>query len=169
MTATSTTGAPPAHHVAPRPSPVPPRMVADSPITLLGIRDTPLSLDEVHAAVGTRAAGGTALFIGTVRDHDGGRDGVTALHYSAHPQALEQLRRVAEEVCAAFPVLALAAVHRVGTLRVTDTAVIVAVSCAHRGDAFDAARRMIDDLKHTVAIWKHQDFADGTAEWVGTC
>ncbi len=141
---------------------------AADPIRLLALRETPLSLDEVHAAVGDAYAGGTALFVGTVRDHDGGRP-VTALEYSAHPSAEQELRRVAEKVVADFPVVALAAVHRVGRLQVTDAAVIVAVSCAHRGEAFEACRRLIDDLKHTVPIWKHQHFADGTEEWVASC
>ncbi|WP_354642243.1 molybdenum cofactor biosynthesis protein MoaE [Kitasatospora camelliae] len=140
------------------------------PIRLLAIRDTPLSLDEVYDAVGDDAAGGTTLFVGTVRDHDGGKS-VAALEYSAHPTAEKELRRIAEKVCADFPVRALAAVHRVGRLAITDKAVIVAVSCAHRGEAFEAARRLIDDLKHQVPIWKHQVFTDGEEEWVGagTC
>ncbi|WP_243437980.1 molybdenum cofactor biosynthesis protein MoaE [Streptomyces sp. FH025] len=136
------------------------------PIRLLAIRDTPLSLDEVYEAVGDDAAGGTTVFVGTVRDHDGGKS-VSALEYSCHPAAEQELRRVAEKVVADFPVLALAAVHRVGRLEITDKAVIVAVSCAHRGEAFAAARRLIDDLKHEVPIWKHQVFADGEEEWVG--
>ncbi|WP_410170122.1 molybdenum cofactor biosynthesis protein MoaE [Actinacidiphila bryophytorum] len=138
------------------------------PIRLLAVRDTPLSLDEVFTAVGDDAAGGTALFVGTVRDHDGhGGAEVTGLAYSAHPSAEQELRRVAEKVAADFPVRALAAVHRVGDLRVGDLAVIVAVSCPHRGEAFAASRRLIDDLKSEVPIWKHQTFADGTEEWVG--
>ncbi|TDU04321.1 molybdopterin synthase subunit MoaE [Streptomyces sp. 846.5] len=141
---------------------------AADPIRLLALRETPLSLDEVHAAVADTHAGGTALFVGTVRDHDGGRN-VTALEYSAHPSAEQELRRVAEKVVADFPVVALAAVHRVGRLEVTEAAVIVAVSCAHRGEAFEACRRLIDDLKHTVPIWKHQHFDDGTEEWVASC
>ncbi|KAF4405825.1 MULTISPECIES: molybdenum cofactor biosynthesis protein MoaE [Streptomyces] len=136
------------------------------PIRLLAIRDTPLSLDEVFRAVGDDSAGGTALFVGTVRDHDGGA-GVTELGYSSHPTAEAELRRVAEKVVADFPVRALAAVHRVGDLVVGDLAVVVAVSCAHRAEAFEACRRLIDDLKHEVPIWKHQRFTDGTEEWVG--
>ncbi|GLW56256.1 molybdenum cofactor biosynthesis protein MoaE [Kitasatospora phosalacinea] len=136
------------------------------PIRLLAVREAPLSLDEVHAAVGDDAAGGTTLFVGTVRDHDGGKP-VAALEYSAHPTALRELRRIAEEVCADFPVQALAAVHRTGRLEIGDVAVIVAVSCPHRGEAFAASRRLIDDLKHGVPIWKHQVFADGEEEWVG--
>jgi molybdopterin synthase catalytic subunit len=140
----------------------------DDTIRLLAIRDTPLSVDEVFAAVGDDAAGGTALFVGAVRDHDGGGPAtVTALSYSAHPTAEAELRRVAEKVAADFPVRGLAAVHRVGDLAVGDLAVVVAVSCAHRGEAFEACRRLIDDLKREVPIWKHQRFADGTEEWVG--
>ncbi|THA24611.1 molybdenum cofactor biosynthesis protein MoaE [Streptomyces sp. RKND-216] len=136
------------------------------PIRLLGIRDTPLSVDEVFAAVGDSAAGGTALFVGTVRDHDGGAD-VARLGYSSHPTAEAELRRVAEKVAADFPVRALAAVHRVGDLEIGDLAVVVAVSCPHRAEAFAASRRLIDDLKSEVPIWKHQTFHDGTQEWVG--
>ncbi|MEV4431622.1 molybdenum cofactor biosynthesis protein MoaE [Streptomyces sp. NPDC049585] len=144
----------------------PGELAADDPIRLLAVRETPLSLDEVFAAVGDPAAGGTALFVGTVRDHDGGAD-VAALGYSAHPTAEAELRKVAEKVAGDFPVRALAAVHRVGELAVGDLAVVVAVSCAHRGEAFAACRQLIDDLKANVPIWKHQRFSDGTDEWVG--
>ncbi|MBB0244360.1 molybdenum cofactor biosynthesis protein MoaE [Streptomyces alkaliphilus] len=138
---------------------------------LLGIRETALSVPEVLAAIGDHEAGGTALFVGTVRNHDGPADraAVTSLEYSAHPSAVVELRRVAERVAADFPVRALAAVHRVGGLAVGDLAVIVAVACPHRAEAFDACRRLIDDLKATVPIWKRQTFADGTSEWVGAC
>ncbi|GHC47798.1 molybdenum cofactor biosynthesis protein MoaE [Streptomyces flavofungini] len=139
---------------------------AEEPIRLLAIRDTPLSLDEVFRAVGDDSAGGTALFVGTVRDHDGGAD-VDELGYSSHPSAEAELRRVAEKVVADFPVRALAAVHRVGDLAVGDLAVVVAVSCPHRAEAFAACRKLIDDLKHEVPIWKHQRFSDGQEEWVG--
>ncbi|WP_433545786.1 molybdenum cofactor biosynthesis protein MoaE [Streptomyces sp. CA-294286] len=144
----------------------PGEQAAPDPIRLLAIRDTALSLDEVFRAVGEDAAGGTALFVGTVRNHDGGAD-VDALGYSCHPTADAELRRVAERVVAKFPVRALAAVHRVGDLAVGDLAVVVAVSCPHRGEAFDACRMLIDDLKHEVPIWKHQKFSDGAEEWVG--
>lgn len=135
-------------------------------IRVLEVRDAPLSVDEVFAAVSDPAAGGVALFVGTVRSLDGGR-GVTGLGYSAHPSADAQLRAVAEEVVAAHPVLALAAVHRVGDLAVGDLAVVVGVACAHRGDAFSACRALIDELKTRVPIWKHQVFDDGEDEWVG--
>ena len=138
-----------------------------SAIRLIAIRDTPLSVDEVHQAVMDDQAGGIALFAGAVRNHDHG-DPVTGLSYQAHPSAEAELRRVAGEVAGKFPVLALAAVHRVGDLAIGDLAVVVGVSSAHRGDAFDACRMLIAALKATVPIWKHQLFTDGTDEWVGT-
>ncbi|MFI8347866.1 molybdenum cofactor biosynthesis protein MoaE [Streptomyces sp. NPDC085596] len=139
-----------------------------SPVRLLALRDTPLSLDEVYRAVGDDAAGGTALFVGTVRDHDGGKS-VSSLEYSAHPSAEQELRRVAEEIAAEFPVRALAAVHRTGLLAIGDVAVITAVSCPHRAEAFAACRKLIDTLKHDVPVWKRQIFTDGATEWVGAC
>jgi molybdopterin synthase catalytic subunit len=137
-------------------------------IRLIGIRDTPLSVDEVMDAVRDRGAGGLAVFVGTVRDSDHDRP-VTRLAYSAHPSVEQELRGVMEKVAADYPVRALAAVHRVGDLEIGDLAVVVAAACPHRGEAFDACRRLIDDLKARVPIWKHQIFADGDAEWVGMC
>lgn len=137
------------------------------PIRLVDIRATPLSTDEVLAAVSDPAAGGTVLFAGAVRDEDGGRS-VVRLDYTAHPRALGDLRTVAEGIAAKFPVIALAVVHRVGELQIGDLAVVLAVACAHRGEAFEAARALIDELKETVPIWKHQVFVDGGEEWVGT-
>jgi molybdopterin synthase catalytic subunit len=135
-------------------------------IRLAEIRDEPLSLDEVRAAVSAPGAGAIVLFAGTVRDQDGGQ-GVVRLSYSAHPSAAAELHRVAEKVVAEFGVLALAAVHRTGELDIGDLAVVAAVSCPHRGEAFEACRVLIDTLKHEVPIWKRQWFSDGSSEWVG--
>ncbi len=136
-------------------------------IRLAEVRDTPLSVDEVHDAVADPAAGGIALFTGTVRNHDHGRD-VRHLSYSAHPSAAAELRRVCEKVAAGFGVTAIAAVHRVGDLAVGDLAVVVAVSCPHRAEAFTACRALIDELKQSVPVWKHQVFGDGESEWVNS-
>jgi molybdopterin synthase catalytic subunit len=136
-------------------------------VRLLDIRDTPLEVAEVLDAVAGPAVGGIDVFVGTVRDHDR-EQGVTGLEYSAHPTALSRLREVAEKVAARYDVLAVAAVHRVGRLEIGDAAVVVATAAAHRGEAFDASRALIDELKATVPIWKHQLFADGSDEWVGT-
>jgi molybdopterin synthase catalytic subunit len=139
-----------------------------SQIRLIAIRDTALSLDEVRAAVADPAAGGIVLFAGAVRDNDSDR-GVTALSYSAHPSAEAELRRVAEEIVAKYDdVIGLAAVHRVGDLAIGDLAVVVGVSCGHRAEAFTACHALIDELKASVPVWKHQSFTDGSAEWVGS-
>ncbi|MEO5877187.1 MAG: molybdenum cofactor biosynthesis protein MoaE [Streptosporangiaceae bacterium] len=139
-----------------------------SAIKLAAIRDESLSVDEVVRAVQDPAAGGTAFFIGSVRDHDHAR-AVNRLSYSSHPTAEAQLRAVMEKVAAEVSVHALAAVHRVGDLEIGDLAVVVAAAASHRGEAFEACRRLIDDLKREVPIWKHQEFTDGDAEWVGAC
>ena len=136
-------------------------------IRLAELRASPLSVDEVRAAVADPAAGGVAIFLGVVRDHDHGR-AVTQLGYTAHPSAQDELRRAAEKVAVSFGVRALAVVHRVGDLAVGDLAVVAAAAGEHRGDAFEACRSLIDELKATVPIWKHQHFADGDSEWVNS-
>lgn len=134
----------------------------------VAIVDTPLSVDAVMASVAHPGAGGVVVFVGCVRDHDGEpATAVSSLDYSAHPQALAAFERVATEVADLFPDVRLAAAHRVGHLQVGDLAVVVAAAAPHRDEAFRAARRLIDDLKAGVPIWKHQSFADGSDEWVG--
>jgi molybdopterin synthase catalytic subunit len=137
-------------------------------IRLVDIRTSALSSDEVLAAIADPTAGGTALFIGTVRNHDHERP-VEQLRYEAHPDALRRMREVAEGVAADPLVTALAAVHRTGPLAIGDIAVIVAVAASHRDAAFAACRRLIDEVKAEVPIWKHQHFTDGATEWVGAC
>lgn len=136
-------------------------------VRLVAVTDEPLDVGAVHRAVSVGAAGGVCLFVGAVRDHDRGRL-VEGLGYSAHPTALTRIREVATDVAARHGADAVAAVHRVGELAVGDLAVVVAVACGHRGEAFDACRALIDELKATAPIWKHQVFADGDDEWVGT-
>ncbi|GAB3877357.1 molybdenum cofactor biosynthesis protein MoaE [Terrabacter terrigena] len=153
-------------------------------VTLAEIRETPLSVDEVLASVSSPRAGGVCLFVGTVRDHDGpaaepddagagatqgapADRAVTHLDYSAHPQAADTARSLAERLAADGRAVRLAVVHRVGHLEVGDIAVVVGVSAEHRGEAFDVCRQLIDEFKATIPIWKHQQFADGADEWVG--
>jgi molybdopterin synthase catalytic subunit len=136
-------------------------------VRLVAVREQPLDAAEVTTAVSDPAAGGLAVFVGTVRNHDGGQD-VQRLEYSAHPTAEARLAEVAAEVAEEFDVVAVAATHRVGVLEIGDVAVVSAVSAAHRDTAFAASRALIDRLKQRVPIWKHQVFADGTDEWVDT-
>jgi molybdopterin synthase catalytic subunit len=136
-------------------------------IRLAEVRETPLSVDEVRGAVMDPSSGGIAMFAGAVRDHDEGKS-VTALTYTAHPSAADQLRQVAERVAGRFDVNAIAAVHRTGDLEIGDLAVVVAVSSSHRATAFEACRALIDEVKQTVPIWKHQRFVGGASEWVNS-
>ena len=138
-----------------------------SVVRLVELRESPLDVAEVLEAVADPRAGGVDLFVGTVRDHDH-EQGVTGLEYSGHPSALDRLREVTEGVARRYDVIAVAVVHRVGSLAVGDAAVVVATAAAHRGEAFEACRALIDELKATVPIWKHQRFSDGSDEWVGT-
>ena len=137
------------------------------PVRLVEIRDSPLVVDDVLASLDEDVDGGVTLFVGKVRDHDGGR-AVRGLDYTAHPSALARLREVCEQVAARHDVHGVAAIHRVGLLAIGDLAVVVGTAAAHRGTAFDASRDLIDTLKDEVPIWKHQVFVDGTEEWVGT-
>jgi molybdopterin synthase catalytic subunit len=140
---------------------------ATTAVRLVDLRETALDVGEVVDVLDGDASGGLTLFVGRVRDHDHGL-GVRGLEYSAHPTALDALRRVCERVAEEYDVHGVAAVHRVGELAIGDIAVIVATTATHRGEAFTASRALIDTLKDEVPIWKHQRFADGTEEWVGT-
>lgn len=135
-------------------------------VRLVDVRDKALSIEEVLATVSDPSAGGIALFVGTVRDADGGR-AVETLEYEAHPNVVSVMRDLATAVADQPDVVAVAAVHRVGLLEIGDLAVVVAVSCAHRHDAFAAGRQLIDDVKEKAPIWKRQVFRDGGIEWVG--
>ncbi|MDQ6524429.1 molybdenum cofactor biosynthesis protein MoaE [Nocardioides sp. LHD-245] len=136
-------------------------------VRLVAISDQPLSVSEVLDGLDDAASGGLVLFVGRVRDHDHGH-GVTGLSYSAHPSALDRLREVCERIAEEYDVTAVAAVHRVGDLRIGDLAVVVATTAGHRGSSFEASRALIDTLKAEVPIWKHQRFTDGSDEWVGS-
>ncbi|RKS72533.1 molybdopterin synthase catalytic subunit [Motilibacter peucedani] len=138
-----------------------------SRVRLTGVRDAPLEVAEVLAAVDDVRAGGVVSFVGTVRVSDGGRE-VTSLGYTAHPTAPAVLAELAEEAAARAGVVAVAVLHREGDLGLGEVAVVAAVAAEHRGEAFAACQQLVDELKARAPIWKHQRFADGTDEWVGT-
>jgi molybdopterin synthase catalytic subunit len=114
-------------------------------------------LDETHGALVT--------FRGVIRNHDHGEQ-VSALDYSAHPDAERFVREACVSIEAEFDVR-VAAAHRIGALRIGDTALVAAVSSAHRAEAFAACSKLVDTIKLTVPIWKRQHLADGETEWVG--
>lgn len=132
----------------------------------VAVTDGALSLDAVVAAVTRPGAGGIDVFIGTVRDEAEGRP-VTLLEYESYdPMALQELSRIAREIERDFDGVVVAAHHRVGALRVGDIAIVCVASAPHRAEAFAACRRLIDEIKARVPIWKRESGPDGEY-WVG--
>ena len=125
----------------------------------------PISVRDVEVLVADRSAGATVSFSGDVRDHDHGRV-VARLEYEGHPSAADVLAEVAREVAARHDVVAIAVLHRVGPLQIGESALVAAVSAAHRAEAFAACSDLVDETKHRLPVWKHQVFSDGTDEWV---
>lgn len=148
----------------------PPGSVAGAPhptgrVVRCGLTAEPLDGAALLTAVADSAAGGQALFVGTVRNHDHGR-GVVALSYEAHPSAGEVLAGVVAQIAARPGLRRVAVEHRLGDLVVGDAAVVIAVAADHRAEAFDACRDLIDEIKAQVPIWKLQHHDDGTTTWV---
>ena len=129
----------------------------------------PLSVEAAQRFCIDAAAGAVVVFTGTVRDHSEDRS-VAGLTYEAYEErATAQLDQLAAEVAVRFPAsVAVWLEHRVGSLSVSEPAVVVAVSSAHRHEAFEAARWAIDTLKAEVSIWKQEHWADGAAHWPGS-
>ncbi len=126
----------------------------------------PIDVGAVCASVSDPRSGATVVFLGTVRDHAPGREGVTHLEYEAYREVVEaKIAAIVAEARGRWPILGVAAVHRVGTLQVGEVSVAVAASSAHRADAFAAARFLIDELKARAPIWKKEHWPGG-AEWV---
>lgn len=126
----------------------------------------PLQPEEALSFVSDEEAGGTCLFIGSTRSVTDGRE-TTSLSYEAHEtMAFSELRLLAEQVYKEWPVHRIAVAHRLGRVDAGEASVIVAVSSAHRAEAFAASRALIDRLKKTVPIWKKETFSDGSTQWV---
>lgn len=126
----------------------------------------PIDTHELLARVSDRRAGAVVLFLGTVREFTAGRQ-TAALDYECYPEMAEQeLHRLAEEATRRWQLVGLAIVHRLGRLDLGEASVAVAVSAAHRRAAFEAGQWLIDTLKVRVPIWKRENWADGTTQWV---
>lgn len=132
-----------------------------------GTTEDPLDAALAQRTVAHPGCGAVVGFSGVIRDHDGGREGVTGLEYSAHPSAGDALRGVVGEVAAQHPGTRVWAEHRTGALAVGDSALEVAVAAAHRAEAFEVCARIVDRIKEEVPIWKRETFRDGEHTWVG--
>jgi len=128
--------------------------------------DGELSLDRAMRAVHHAGAGAVATFVGTVRDVNEGH-AVTLLEYEAYvSMACAEMARIRDEIEREVPAVRVAIHHRIGALRVGEIAVVCAASAPHRGEAFEACRRAIDQVKARVPIWKREHGPDGPY-WVG--
>ena len=130
-----------------------------------------LTSDAIDPATITEAVrrphcGAVVTFLGTVRDLTDGRETI-ALDYEAYPVLAEKtMAEIEAEARQRWSIGEILILHRLGHLEVGEVSVAIAVSCAHRGDAFDACRYAIDQLKQRVPIWKRENWADGSTEWV---
>ena len=123
-----------------------------------------------HAGLADRVrrtdCGAVVVFLGTVREMTEGRR-TKALEYQAYPEmAQKKMAALEQETRERWPIGEMALVHRLGRLELGEVSVGVAVSCPHRAQAFEACRYAIDRLKELVPIWKKENWADGTSEWV---
>jgi molybdopterin synthase catalytic subunit len=133
---------------------------------MIEITESPIDHAAVTERVRSNAAGAVCTFLGTVREMTGSRRTI-ALAYEAYPEmALRKLAELETEARRRWPVIEVGLVHRIGRLDLGEVSVVVAVSCPHRHEAFEACRWLIDTLKDVVPIWKKENWADGSEEWV---
>ena len=141
------------------------------PVLIADVVDAPLDLQAHLDAVEDARQGATASVVGAVRNHDPQIDGeVTHLDYSAHPSASETMAHIASDVAARLDpdgVARIAVTHRVGRLGVGDIAIVAAVSSPHRALAFALCNELVEEVKRSLPIWKHQHNTDGDDVWSG--
>jgi molybdopterin synthase catalytic subunit len=133
---------------------------------VIELRHDQLSVETCLAAVRAAGSGGIVVFVGAVRDVSEGKH-VDFLEYEAYEDmALPKLRQLVDEAKDRWPINAVAIQHRLGRLEIGDDAVVIAVACPHRAEAFAACHYMIDRLKEIVPIWK-KEHGEGGSVWVG--
>lgn len=139
---------------------------AEQGVLHAAIVTTPIDLPLLIATAQHASVGAISIFLGTVRDLNDGR-AVTGMDYEAYESmAASELRAVAEEVCAGTPGLRVCIEHRIGTLALGDVSVAIVAAHAHRGQACDGARAIIESLKQRVPIWKREHYVEGDWAWV---
>jgi molybdopterin synthase catalytic subunit len=137
---------------------------------MFSIQDTSLDIPALRADAFDPTCGALVVFEGLVRNHHEGRD-VTRLHYTHHPVlAQKEGERIIAETLEKFPAIQKAvAIHRIGTLEIGECAVVTLTTSAHRAEAFEANRYLIDSIKARVPIWKQETYATGEVEWTAPC
>ncbi len=134
-------------------------------VAIAAVTTDPIHVHEHIAAVESVEFGAVSAFAGVVRNHDHQR-AVTALEYSAHPGAADIIMDLAKQASARSGVGAVAVSHRIGPLAISDAALVVAISAAHRQPAIETCSWLVEEVKVQLPIWKEQTFADGRTEWV---
>lgn len=125
----------------------------------------PIDVAGIVDSVKTKASGALDIFVGTTRDHSKDRQ-VIGLEYEAYvPMALKTIEGIERETRERWNLHEINIVHRIGKVGIGEASVVIAVSSAHREEAFKACRYLIDRLKEAVPIWKREYFADGSVEW----
>ncbi len=133
---------------------------------MIRLTHDPIDYAASTEAVRTHSAGAVVLFLGTVRELTAGRQTV-ALDYDAYPEmALRKMQELEDEARRRWPVLHVEILHRLGRLELGDISISIALSTPHRADAFAAGRFLIDEFKQIVPVWKKENWADGSTEWV---
>ena len=133
---------------------------------MIRLTDNPIDTAAVLDAVASPAAGAVVLFLGTVREITGEQQTVSLEYESYAKMAEKRLADLAADARQKWPLTGCAIVHRLGILPVGEISVAIAVSAAHRHEAFEAGRWLIDQIKRDVPIWKKENYADGTGDWV---
>jgi molybdopterin synthase catalytic subunit len=133
---------------------------------MISLTNHPIDAIAVLSTVQSSKAGAVVLFLGTTREFTGSRQ-TESLDYQCYPEmAQRKLTELEAEARRRWPIVECAIVHRLGHLKLTEASVAVAVSTPHRDDAFAAGRWLIDTIKQEVPIWKCENWADGSTEWV---
>ena len=128
--------------------------------------ERPLEIERVLDEVASPAHGATVLFVGTVREMNEGSP-VTGLDYSSYPGMAEsELADIVREAAERWRTTDIVVEHRVGSLRIGEASVVIAVAHPHRDEAYQASRYVIEELKKRLPVWKQEHYADGRREWV---
>lgn len=131
------------------------------------VTESIITVEAMVNSVRNNFAGAIATFCGDVRNHDKGKS-VISLNYEIHPSAQSEIEKITNEVASKHEIVDVAVAHRYGPIPIGQSAFVVAVSAAHRAPALDCCQELVERVKAELPIWKYQEFADGTYEWVNS-
>jgi molybdopterin synthase catalytic subunit len=137
------------------------------PILIAKSTDKEIDPNEVTKLVLSNKNGADVTFVGRVRNHDNEKN-VEKLIYEAHPDVDNQILKITQIIEQLFPEVNIATLHRVGNLNIGDVAFVVATASAHRDEALNCCRALVESIKSNAPIWKNQYFSDGSNEWVNS-